>query len=147
MNQKITLRQRLARLFFGEVSSLMFTVGLLAFVLGIGFILADSRTENYELINAQASQLMWGVIYIFYSFLRMGTSIYRIPATYKLIVCFIGLTIWLVLFLSFIVYDPTPMRPTELTLFLPVVAEFWFSLSAVNCIGAFSFRMVTDDIR
>lgn len=147
MNQKITLRQRLARLFFGEVSSLMFTVGLLAFALGIGFILADSHTENYELINAHASQLMWGIIYIFYSFLRMGTALYRVPSAYKLIVCFVGLTLWLVLFLSFTVYDPTTMRPTELMLLLPVVIEFWFALSAVNCLSGISFRRITDDIR
>lgn len=147
MNQKITLRQRLARLFFGEVSSLMFTLGLLAFALGAGFILADSRTENYELINAHASQLMWGVIYIVYSLLRMATALYRVPSAYKLIVCFVGLTLWLVLFLSFTVYDPTPMRPTELMLLLPVVVEFWFSLSAVKCMGALSFRRATDDVR
>lgn len=144
MKQKISLRQRLARLFFGEVSSLMFALGMLAFALGVGFIVTDSRTENYELINAHASQLMWGIVYIGYAFLRMGTALYRIPSVYKLIVCFIGLTIWLVLFLSFTVYDPTVMRPTELMLLLPVIVEFWFTLSAVNCMGALNFRRAED---
>lgn len=147
MRQKIPLRQRLARLFFGEVSSLMFALGLLAFALGLGFILADSKTENYELINAHASQLMWGIVYIGYSFLRMGTALYRVPSVYKLIVCFIGLTIWLVLFLSFTIFDPTTLRPTELMLLLPVIVEFWFTLSAVNCLGALNFRRKADDVR
>ena len=147
MRQKIPLRQRLARLFFGEVSSLMFALGLLGFALGLGFIIADSRTENYDLINAHASQLMWGLVYIVYSLLRMGTALYRVPSIYKLIFCFIGLTVWLVLFLSFTVFDPTTLRPTELMLLLPVVVEFWFALSAVNCLGALNFRRVADDIR
>lgn len=147
MKQKITFRQRLARLIFGEVSSLMFTIGLLSIALGVGFILADSRTENYELINAHASQLMWGIIYLFYGMLRAGSALYRVPSAYKLVLCFVGLTLWLVLFLSFTVFDPTTMRPTELMLLLPVIIEFWFALSAVNCLGALSFRRVTDDVR
>lgn len=147
MKQKITFRQRLARLIFGEVSSLMFTIGLLSIALGVGFILADSRTENYELINAHASQLMWGIIYLFYGMLRAGSALYRVPSAHKLVLCFVGLTLWLVLFLSFTVFDPTTMRPTELMLLLPVIIEFWFALSAVNCLGALSFRRVTDDVR
>lgn len=147
MKQKIPLHQRIARLFFGEVSSLMFALGMLALALGVGFIITDSRTENYDLINSHASQLMWGIIYICYSLLRMGTALYRVPSIYKLIVCFIGLTIWLVLFLSFTVYDPSTLRPTELMLLLPVVVEFWFTLSAVNCMGALNFRRSEDASR
>lgn len=145
MKDSIPLSRRLIRLFFGEVSSLMFVVGLMALALGIGFIIADSRTENYELINAHASQVLWGIIYIVYAIIRITTSMYRIPSPYKLFVCFIGLTLWLLLFLSFTVFDPTPMRPTELMLLLPVMVEFWFALSAVNCIDSFRLRRTSDD--
>lgn len=144
MKTRLSLATRLKRLFLGEVSSLSFGLGFVAFLLSIGFFFANSQTENYELINNHGSQLMWAVIYLVYACGRMGSAIYRYSNTVKIVIVFAGLTLWSLLFLSFVLFDVTPMRPTELMLALPILLEFWLAIHAIDCIKRNMIRRLTD---
>ena len=145
MDRKISFTTRLKRLFLGEVSSMAFCVGAISLLLALGFFSANSQTENYELINNHGSQILWGIIFLIYSVGRLASSLYRFQYSVRFFICFIGLTLWTLLLLSFTVYDPTPMRPTEVMLVLPVLCEFWLALSAVDCLKTKKlYRRATD---
>lgn len=140
----LSFSTRLKRLFLGEVNSLSFGLGFVAFLLSAGFFFANSQTENYELINNHGSQFMWAVIYLAYSLARMGSGLYRYSNGVKIVVVFAGLTLWSLLFLSFVLFDVTPMRPTELMLALPILLEFWLAIHAIDCIKRNMIRRLTD---
>lgn len=145
MHRNISFGTRVKRLFLGEVSSMGFCIGVVGMLLAFGFIFANSQTENYDLINSHGSQILWGLIFFMYSIGRMASALYRFSYPIRFFVCFIGLLLWTLLFLSFAVYDATPMRPTEIMLALPILCEFWLSLSAVDCLKTKKlFRRATD---
>lgn len=108
-------------------STLVLTIT--ALVLSMGFLFGKGNNANYALVYQFAHQYFWFALFFTYACVK-GTSLWA-PVDYKvaLINSIVGLWAWLYLFLSFTVFDTTPVAPTEAMLVIPVLAEAWLMLS------------------
>ncbi len=100
-----------------------------AFVLSFGFMFGTGNNANYALIYQFAHQYFWSALFFMYGSVKALSIWTRVDYKVNTLNSIVGLWAWLYLFLSFTVFDTTPVAPTEAMLAIPVLAEAWLMLS------------------
>ena len=95
-------------------------------LLAIGFFVGDvTNNQNYGMIREFASPFEWAIILIIYSLIKLLSIIWIVPKSLCTLNGIFGIWMWNYIFLSFSVFDTTPISPAELLLILPILIEFW----------------------
>ena len=105
-----------------DFSILLLIAGVL---LSFGFFFGLGTNENYQLIYSFGGTIFWGSLFAIYSIIRVLDLVTNIPRWLSVICGMVGIWAWNYIFLSFVVFDTSPMAPTEILLMLPTIAEFW----------------------
>ena len=130
----IPLKVRIARGFTSEHSVFTSLLGLCALLLAIGFCIKGPTTNtNYVLLYEVASFKFWGTMYFIYGLVKIFGVFYRTYVGVKIANIILGMWLWSCLIFSFVIYDSAPIQPTELMLFVLLIAEVWsMSLTLVH---------------
>ena len=110
----------------------VFLLGLVAIVLGVGFIVGVGDNDNYAYLYQLYNGQVWGALFITYGVFRFASLIFNTPCGFKLFLGIVGMWAWNYVALSFTVFDQSPVAPTEYLLFVPVLVEAWVLLSTVK---------------
>ena len=104
-----------------ETETLLMIAG---YVISLGFFFGTVENNlNYSFIFDVATSFIWGCLFCIYSCFKFLTISTKFPSNYSLCNSMFGLWMWLFIFLSFAVYDVTPIAPTEWLLLMPVISE------------------------
>ena len=60
-----------------------------------------------------------------YGIIKISSSVSRVWLTLKITNSIYGLWLWSYVVLSFVLFDKTPVAPTELILFISIICEVW----------------------
>jgi hypothetical protein len=125
------IKDRIATLAFKYSPELSMAVALAAALLAVGFF-TGSTNNNYTALTELMSFWQWGALFATYS----GIKLYRLlccrsQTWVDIYVSAIGIWAWNYIFLSFTLFDKVPTAPTELLLFIPVMAEGWTLTSMI----------------
>lgn len=115
-----------------QKSESIFILAVTAMLLAIGFFIGNGDNHNYAMIYAFAHQYAWGMLFFVYSVVNFMTYWGRTAYITQMLTGIVGLWAWNYIFLSFTVFDTTPMAPTEALLAVPIVVEAWILLSHTN---------------
>lgn len=118
-------RFRLAYVLVNHKGDLHILLGIVSLLLSLGFFFGTGTSLNYELLYHFISQTTWGIVFLVYSFIKTLGAFYKIPNILRLLNGIVGIWAWSYVFLSFTVFDPTALAPTELMLAAPILVEFW----------------------
>jgi hypothetical protein len=119
----MTFRQRFGAVLLADLTCLRWTMGWIAVVLGFGFLFAEVTTPNYIAFLSPA--WMWGILFLAYGLCHVAGAMYRLKTWVSYLCGGFGMWLWNYLFLSFVVFDKTPIQATEMMLALPIVCEVW----------------------
>jgi hypothetical protein len=100
-----------------------------ATLLSLGFLFSQGNNSNYDLIYQFAHRYFWFALFAVYAFIKGVSVVSDISYRISTLNSIMGIWAWLYLFLSFAVFDKTPVAPTEAMLLVPVMAEAWLMLS------------------
>lgn len=127
MHYIMPLRIKIERAILGDYRTVSNLLGLSAILLAIGFFVSDigNANTNYALLIALAPKLFWATSFLVYGVTKILSSIYRVWLPLKIANTLYGLWLWSYIVLSFILFDKTPVAPTELILFISIVCEVW----------------------
>ena len=120
----MNLKQRLLKVTFSDLTAVRWTMGWVSLFLSLGFILATTSNENYNLVNVVDNQI-WAAIFLVHGLSLMITALYTMNYYCSKFINLIGIWIWSYVFLSFTVYDTTPLAATEWLLLMPILMEVW----------------------
>lgn len=99
-------------------------------LLTAGFMFGDvSNNTNYALINAFADKQAWVAMFGAYSATKLLAILWNIPRLLTTAASVFGVWAFNYIFLSFVIFDGTPIAPTELLLLVPTLLEFWTMIS------------------
>lgn len=126
MNKPIkTFTSRLATLVFVQAHTMTLLLGVCGLALSIGFILGSPTNANYSTISSFADQSIWAFWFLIYSIIKLLQPLVRVWHSIKILNALQGIWAWSFIFLSFTVFDSTPIAPTELMLVIPIICELW----------------------
>lgn len=132
-NAKSAFIGRLSELVRGrktETIMMLMVAGILA---SIGFFFGDTHMNpNYELMFGFMNHYVWSALFAFYGLIKATTLFIKTSYYLKLVNGIIGLWAWMYIFLSFTVFDKTPMAPTEMLLLMPVIIQSWLILATIH---------------
>lgn len=100
--------------------------------LGFGFLTSTEHNQNYTLITNLMPYFLWGYLFLSYGLTKLAQTLFRVRYCIKILVSAIGMWAWLYIFLSFTLFDSTPMAPTEILLSIPVVIELWSLTTTIH---------------
>ncbi len=120
-----TIFDRLGGVLLTDMRATRWTLGWVALVLSAGLFATSTTTANYAAMNGLQDRAAWGAMFMLYGLHHVAASLYRIPAWLSYPAELFGLWLWAYLFLSFVVFDPTPVQATEIMLAVPLVSEVW----------------------
>lgn len=125
------IKNRVACIAFTYSYELAFAVAAAAGLLSIGFFFG-STNNNYTALTDLMSFTHWGVFFAIYSLAKFYRLFFAEVLTYiDIYISAIGVWAWNYIFLSFTLFDKVPTAPTELLLFIPVMAEGWALTSMI----------------
>jgi hypothetical protein len=125
------IKNRVATLCFKYSYELAFAVASAAGLLSIGFFFG-STNNNYTALTDLMPFHYWAAFFGIYSFVKFYRLFFSNVQTYiDIYVSAIGIWAWNYIFLSFTLFDKVPTAPTELLLFIPVMAEGWALTSMI----------------
>ena len=110
---------------FVQAHTMTLLLGICGLMLGIGFLVGDAANPNYATIISFASPNTWALGFFVYSIIKLYQTINRVPHVLKIANAVQGIWAWSFIFLSFVIFDPTPIAPTEIMLLVPLVSEVW----------------------
>lgn len=119
------LGDRLAAVLLADLTALRWTLAWVGLMLSAGMLFTAATTANYAATNQFADRGAWGVMFGVYGIAHVLACLYRLPKWVACTAGVFGLWLWVYLFLSFTVFDPTPTQATELMLAVPVIVEVW----------------------
>lgn len=99
-----------------------------AILLSIGFVVGTGDNPNYAMIYSFGGNIFWGLLFIGYAMILMCSLLFNIPRWLYILNGVIGLWAWNFIFLSFVIFDTSPITPTEILLLIPTLAECWVLL-------------------
>ena len=114
---------------------LHFLLALAGAVLSLGFAIGTGNNANYTLIFNFAPPLFWSFLFGVYTCIKVVGCFRRIDSRLKTTNSVVGLWAWNYIFLSFTVFDSTPIAPTELLLAVPTLIELWSMLDIPSNFG------------
>ena len=100
-----------------------------AMLMSIGFFFGDGNNPNYDMIYAFAHKYVWGSLFAIYAGIKFLSYWGHVSYFIRMMNGVIGLWAWNYIFLSFAMFDSSPLAPTELLLAVPILAEAWILLS------------------
>lgn len=106
--------------------NLAFVLFLLGILLSLGFLLADTKSEDYRNILDLADYRIWGTIFFSYAICKLLSISREFPFIFNAIVSVIGLWLWSYILIEFVFFSPTPLKVVEVLLILPVFTEIWY---------------------
>jgi hypothetical protein len=125
------VKNRVASLAFKYSYELAFAVASAAGLLSLGFFFG-STNNNYTALTDLMSFYAWGVFFGIYSLIKFYRLFFSYIQNYiDIYVSATGIWAWNYIFLSFTLFDTVPTAPTELLLFIPVMAEGWALTSMI----------------
>lgn len=104
-----------------------------SFLMAIGFFLSQVSNVNYELLYAAAHPYFWGALFLVHSSIHAVNLWTRIDWRIKVINSIVGIWAWSYLLLSFVIFDKTPIAPTEILLSLPIFIQSLVLASVLFC--------------
>jgi len=109
----------------------LYLLGLGAIILCFGFLFGEPTNNHYAMLNF-LPQYWWVLLFGVYGVLKFVSV--TISCCKKLCFAnsFLGLLLWSSVFSSFVLYDKTPVSPTELLMVLFVMLEAWIFVSKIN---------------
>jgi hypothetical protein len=125
------IKDRVATIVFKYSPELSMAVAIAAFLLAVGFF-TGSTNNNYTALTDLMPFEQWGTIFLTYSLVKFYRLFCCLRHTWvDIYVSAIGIWAWNYIFLSFTLFDKVPTAPTELLLFIPVMAEGWTLTSMI----------------
>ena len=121
----MNVRQRLAAVLLADTVALRWALGWVAMLLTAGLAFGAADTSNYGAINRLQPLGIWMALFGAYAVCHLAACLYRLPTAVMYVCGVLGLWLWSYLFLSFVVFDRTPVQATEVMLIVPLIAEVW----------------------
>lgn len=116
-----------------QIRAITFLLGVCGISLSIGFVFMNTSNPNYTALLQLANYAAWSLGFFTYGCIKVFQALFRVPYYIKLINAAQGMWLWTYLLLSFVVFDFSPLAPTELLLFVPVLCEVWeVTINIVN---------------
>lgn len=107
-----------------QAKILTLLLGLTALLLASGFLFADdNNNSNYKILLELFNHKIWATIFFVYGSLKIYHLLDKLPHLLRVLTSICGLWIWIYVFLSFIVFDPSRISPAELLILLPLACE------------------------
>lgn len=124
---KPNLTARIARAVLGDHNVITMLLGMAALLLAAGFLISTNvpLSHNYSLLTDLANYKFWFFAFFLYGIAKIASTLYRTPFIIKLITSVSGMWLWSYLMLSFVIFDITPIAPTEMMLFITGICEVW----------------------
>lgn len=122
---KPSLSSRVARAVLGDHTVVTMLLGMVALLLASGFLISHTSNTNYYLLTDFASFSFWAAAFFLYGTAKITSTLYRTPFSIKLLTSVSGMWLWTYLTLSFVIFDITPIAPTEMMLFITGICEVW----------------------
>ena len=105
-----------------------------AIIMSVGFFLGvDATNDNYTLVYQYISAHWWSFIFGVYGLITILSRLYDIHPAVRMVSGVVGIWAWMYIFLSFTVFDASPVAPTEYLLSVPIIAEVWNLIGLPNC--------------
>jgi hypothetical protein len=125
------IKNRVATIVFKFSPELCMAVAIAALLLSVGFF-TGTTNSNYEALTELMGFNQWGTLFLVYSLIKFYRIFCAVQHTWvDIYVSAIGIWAWNYIFLSFTLFDKVPTAPTELLLFVPVMAEGWTLTSMI----------------
>lgn len=120
-----SLTQLLVNFLYKDTTTLRLSLGFSAIALALGFVFGNSAGNSYCYLAEFMPFAYWAGIFGIYGSLLVIASFNQV---YRWLLCTldaIGLWLWIYLFLSFAVIDPTPNTSAEYMLVIPIFSSLW----------------------
>ena len=114
---------------------LNFLLALTALMLSAGFLFAQGTNQNYSLIYDLMSPLLWSFSFLIYSAAKFYQTYVRSSNLIKCLIGSVGIWLWTLMFLSFSVFDSTPIAPAESLILVFAFVEVWVLVSVIDICG------------
>lgn len=108
-----------------EPLTLKLFLGITSVVLALGFFFGSATNSNYSAIQGLMHFQAWAMFFLVYSSSKIFQVLYKTKCWLRAFTSLVGMWAWSYIFLSFVIFDTTPMAPTEMMLLIPVLAEVW----------------------
>jgi len=108
-----------------QAQILTLLLGVTALLLAVGFLFTDNiaLNSNYRILLELFNSTTWAGILFTYGAIKIYHLLDKLPHSIRILTSVFGTWLWLYIFLSFIVFDPTGASPAELLIFLPLACE------------------------
>lgn len=128
-----SFKSRLSELVRSRKTETIIMLMIAGFLASVGFLLGDThQNPNYELMFGFMSHKIWAGLFLIYASIKAISLFISTNYYVKLANGVTGLWAWMYIFLSFTVFDKTPMAPTEMLLLMPVITQSWLLLSTIH---------------
>lgn len=108
------------------VSLVLFSFGIL---ISLGFLFGDITVGNsYTFFS---NNILWGGVFGAYALAKFTQTLGRIPICIKSLTSVLGLWLWSVLLVSFLLLDIDPMTPAEPIIIVPVLWELSYLIGLI----------------
>lgn len=139
-----TFLLRILLLIIAQIRTMSLILGLCGITLGLGFLVGDTGNPNYHSIKEFAPISFWAFGFFTYGVIKLLHSVFRVHHSVKLLNALQGIWVWTFLFLSFSIFDSTPLAPTELLLIIPIICELWEIVIAIFNFSTYPYRRKED---
>lgn len=107
-----------------QVKVFALLLGVIAILLGLGFMLGDSsNSTNYTILLELFNSSTWTAIFFLYGCTKLLQFLDRLSYKLRVLTSMFGSWLWLYVLLSFMVFDPSKLSPAELLIILPLACE------------------------
>ena len=127
-NKKIEQKFKFICFFCSRKMQTNFLLSVASLLLSLGFLFG-SANANYDLLYAITNAASWSAIFFSYGVIKLASCFDDINRWIREANGMLGVWAWTCIFLSFTVFDTSPVAPTEFLLAVPVIAELWVMLS------------------
>lgn len=132
LNQEISAKFKFAYIVSKQKIESILILAVSAILFGIGLLFGDGNNHNYIMLFEFAHRYAWAFLFLSYGIIKLISLVGDLDFKVKIINEIIGLWSWNYLFLSFVVFDSTPVTPAEFLLALPILIESCILTSTVN---------------
>lgn len=106
-----------------------------ALMLSAGFMFAEGTNQNYRFIYDLLDPAAWSFVFLVYGLSKLAQATARIHRVLRYCFGAIGIWVWTFMFLSFSIFDDSPIAPAESLILIFAFAEAWVLLSVVDICG------------
>ena len=127
------LKRRLADILMQRSDGVSIVVALAAILLAFGFTIGTvDKFADYEALVRLMTPQQWALFFYLYGTAKIANIVFA-PRAFKLTVAIsaAGMWGWNYIFLSFTLFDITPLHPSEMLRLLPVLCEVWSLVSLI----------------